>query len=45
MGTVTTSAFPPISKKPSTAYDTICTMQTIDGRVYIDGLTFDGFKH
>ena len=44
LGSTSSLAFPPIAEKPSSAQDTICTIQTVDLRVYVDNVTFDGFK-
>ena len=45
MATISSAAFPPISNRPSTAFDTICTVQAVDSKVYTDSVTFEGFKH
>ncbi|KAM3144741.1 hypothetical protein pb186bvf_003050 [Paramecium bursaria] len=44
LGSTSSLAFVPIAEKPSAAQDTICTIQTIDLRVYVDNVIFDGFK-
>ena len=44
LGTATTSSFPPMSLKPSTAFDTICTIQTVDCRVYVNNVEFENVR-
>jgi hypothetical protein len=44
MGTLSTSASPPISTKPSDAFDSICTIQRVDLRVYIKNVEFNSFR-
>lgn len=44
MGTISSSAFPPISMKTSINYDSLCTIQRVDCRVYINNVVFDSFK-
>ena len=44
MATSSSVSFPPIGEKKSTAFDTICTIQKLDGRLYLVDSTFHNFK-
>ncbi|CAK63318.1 unnamed protein product (macronuclear) [Paramecium tetraurelia] len=44
MGSLSSSAFPPISGKPSSAFDTICTVQRVDLKVYLTNVEFHNFR-
>ena len=44
MGTLSSSAAPPISVKPSDNFDSICTVQRVDLRVYINNVEFSNFR-
>jgi hypothetical protein len=45
MGTQSSSTFPPPLTKPSDNIDSICTIQKMDGRVYMDNIVFHNFKY
>lgn len=44
MGTVSTTAFPPIDTPISSEFDTICTPQKIDLKVYLTNVEFHNFR-
>ena len=44
MGTVTKKAFPPISKKESNSFDSLCEIQRVDLKVYINNVEFNNFR-
>ncbi|CAK63336.1 unnamed protein product (macronuclear) [Paramecium tetraurelia] len=44
MGTLSSTAFPPISTKPSDNFDSLCTIQRVDLRVYVNNVEFNNFR-